>query len=397
MRSPTKRPTLRRNWIALCLLLLTPVGCVLGGRYLMYGRFTLPGLEEMIAPGLPVAEAMCAYRIERGLWPQYLEDLVPEHLSALPADSETHRWHYSWNPWAARFDGWFPRNPRTEVSFQASRGEEPAWYWSATGEGPDPYVRLDLPLLDASRVGVDDAVLLTWRLKELRRRIKREPAKRDHRQGLVSHLVAAEHLAEAHEACLEYAGALPADWWPKVMLALIDTRREACDCGEKRLLRWVEESEAFMPSYYLASYHRVNGEFEAALEALRRAVELPFRTGPGDERADWYYVLDIACLAHRHDAHELVLAICGQWEGLREEYGDEGSWLAVRAATRLALGEPDRAAGDLQLLEVHEESHSLWAKNVDDLRRAVESRDSGFRYEPRGPRLELDDLLIGYW
>ena len=68
---------------AACGIIVLSLLCAFFGlRYLFLGRLTLPTIQEyesMAKTGLPLAQAVTDYRIEQGLLPEKLDDLVPRY------------------------------------------------------------------------------------------------------------------------------------------------------------------------------------------------------------------------------------------------------------------------------------------------------------------------------
>ena len=88
--------------------------------YRRFGRLTNPFREMDKIPdrGTPIVDAIEKYKREVGLYPQYLEDLVPVYLNKRPAE-----WKYDWNYedywlgldnlWGGNSVGYYSHNKRT--------------------------------------------------------------------------------------------------------------------------------------------------------------------------------------------------------------------------------------------------------------------------------------------
>ena len=183
--------------------------------------------------------------------------------------------------------------------------------------------------------------------------------------------------------------------------------------GEKFVL-WVQDHPSLANYFYLHTYANLaasregwpgrKAEYEAAaLLTAEKALQYPLNpaglttAGPGgilidnstamDLYTPEYYAFRLAAYLYQHGRHQQVIALCNQWEGVRKS---EMSYYAFRAASELALGQFDRAQGDVEKASIANDKKILWAKNLPALGRAIViDKNRTFTYNP-GPRKPYD-------
>ncbi len=327
--------------------------------------------------GQRIVAAIYQFKEDVGLWPQRLEDLVPDYLSAKPPAY----WQYNWFPhgqWSLTCLGGLPH---TALRFRYGEG---SGEWFVTdGDWDEP---LKAGFTEPKPRPADPAERNRRVLFELGARIPREPKMLWHRQALIVHLVRQGKFREARGVCEACPQPLPEDWWPQkgwwppLALAIIDAKCGQQAEAEKRLRAWADEKGEFGYHFLLAYYQELTGLPGRARETLLAAARLPMRDFPRATREMDWRAWEATHRLYREGDFEVTLAICKRWEeyrGWRDPM--DPSYLTYRAASLLALGrfaEADEAMAAVLAVGLA----IKWANNTEALGEAVKRRDRAFRY-----------------
>jgi len=128
-----------------------------------------------------VVVAVYRYRNEHGLWPQYVEDLLPEYVDHLPPAG----WRYNWGGYdqdcvVLLLHGPYHMILSYEFPSGGSSQEQPRW--RCTEEGDPVPVPVEQKIPQQSQIAEDER---SRRIREeIQRRIDREPAEEEHRQAM---------------------------------------------------------------------------------------------------------------------------------------------------------------------------------------------------------------------
>jgi hypothetical protein len=103
--------------------------------------------------------------------------------------------------------------------------------------------------------------------------------------------------------------------------------------------------------------------------------------GPEDTDILPFYLFDMARYALRQKQYRLVVQIADAWQKESAAHRiEEDSYLPLRAAGELALGDPTAAKKDIAMVETLKTP--TWARNLDGLQQAVDRGDQHFDYDP---------------
>ncbi len=169
--------------VALVVICIGITGCIL----LLHSSIKRVALT-CVSEATPVVDAAYRYRQSVGMWPENLDDLVPDYLSPAAAEKlKQDHISYSWGGYDVppmvrmhaayhlRVDYFFPK-----------WNNDPDQGWHITCEG-DPFSAA--PRTPIRVVDVDAPLSIEVRNKmiaELERRIKRDPANADHKSKVQS-------------------------------------------------------------------------------------------------------------------------------------------------------------------------------------------------------------------
>lgn len=348
-------------------IVLSLVCAFLGLRYLFLGRLTLPTVQEyenMAKTGLPLVQAITDYRIDRGLLPETLDDLVPQYWST----KSNIGWKFNSSS-ISHYAG----IPHTYVYYWFDGGNSNEWWI----RGESKNIRLNVPSPSYTRTGPTGESLFAVRLDEYERRIKKKPSEKQTRADKINFLASEKREDLLRIECAKAAKDFPSWWFPQMALATLDKNAENARADFEK---WVNEHPSFVNFWYLGRYHRELGNTAATLRALERTTEYSFQAYPND--ASWVgaaFAFDAAKFAYEQRQFDLTRQICERWGSLGASYGEK-SWLAFQAAAELSLGHCESAAEHArQALKANAEQ-AMWAENLSELLRQTELRNTNFVY-----------------
>jgi tetratricopeptide (TPR) repeat protein len=334
----------------------------------------------------PILDAIYRFKHQNGLWPNDLDELVPEYVKK----EQVAGWRYT-----TRQDGYwklinYAGFPHTAVQYRYLKDKGGQWevsWGDGEAELKVPYTPPSLKKLAPEEV--------TKKMQEtVLQRIKRNPKQVVHHKGLVSALYRKEQFKEAKEACLKCLERWPDLWWPNVMLSLIEVRLNGTKEGEERLLAWVKKHDDFHHWFFAAHFYEAAGEKEKCASALRKAAQSPldtlwvkwedtgenFGSLSGDSSA-WYAAL----IAYRAEQLDVCLEVCDRWERYiknEKKYGGPG-FNVFQAACYLNQGKFDEAKTAIEAAVKPFPNYGFsYDKQIAKLRKAIEARETKFRYTP---------------
>lgn len=348
-------------------------------RFMLMGRFTAPTTTEFVAIAQRhqhLAQAISDYRADHGVLPRTLNDLVPEYLSSVERD------------WRVSFNGRDVLTIHADVPhtgiYYRFYGEEGWFVGGDFGNGPLP-----LPKVSSTRPVRQASEVDRSRLVEYDRRIQADmknegELKRSYRDK-IAFLVSRNRTTEAIEVCRAAIKQLP-DWWRPRMSVLYLLPGDGRAADEIAFLNWVDEKPTFMNYWLKSKYLRDQNRQADAIAALGQAAQSSLAVQDSD--ASWVpdaFAFDAAAYACRQAKPELTLSITEVWEKPRGAYTYHNDNLhAFRAAAYLALGNFDQANANLERVMKASKSQGLWARNLDLLAAAVNSKDQSFVYDASG-------------
>jgi hypothetical protein len=383
-------------FVCLGLYLFTRTAWLAQVRSWVVGPDRFPAL---IAQGDRVVAAIRSYRSAVGLWPEYLDDLAPDYLPSVPNR------------------GWFYELTSIDEGSGESRllpslsihppGQDPRVHlgydfdpagasWRLFGNGEERLLRHDPPAAAASSgaatgPGVD---LSAAQLRELTRRIEREPTEIEHYRRKAGILVTLGRMAEAREVVAAAAAAQPESYWPRMAMAFLDTtlatespsppktQPAQLPTSAQSFADWVERFPTLTRWFYLSVVYRRIGDDARAASAMVKAIGEPVEIAADDPSIAPYYFWDMARWGLAKRNWGLVIRICNAWERAAKEGRIlEESYRPLRAAAELADGVVPGARADMAAMT----GKPVWAKNLEGtggLREAVKQGNRAYRYYP---------------
>jgi len=358
--------------------------------------------------GAGIVHAIYVFRQEHALWPQYLEDLVPTYMDmqylepSSPAGGA--RWYYdlssvsddtaaSGTRMLPSLSIRLPESARAHFGFDFDP-DHPAWRYFGDTEPRDiPGVIGNLP------PSLSPQQVFSNALAELDRRIVREPRDIEHRRGKAALLLSANRLAETRVVVDQSAADFPDSYWPRLASAVLDlqsaaTSQPATLPAEPESLAafraWVKQKPSMTHWFYLSCLERLANRDDAAAAAMAQAAQQPVEVAADDPNISAYYLWDMARWALETRRLDLATQLTDSWEQAdKDKRVADASYLSIRAATRLAQGNPAGAKLDLDALDGPPPAppRRTWAKNLEGpsgLRDAITRNDRTYRYHP-GP------------
>jgi len=372
----------------------------------------LPTYAQWIKEGQPVAQAIYHFKAERGLWPEYLDELVPDYLSPEQFKQvEKQEWEYTLvqrdgRPGLSRR---IREMHRTHVGYDFEP-EKPSWIVFG-----DEEKRLLQIMSPPSFPPLPHDQLVSNQFAELDRRIRRSSGQivMEYRRQQISLLLSEGREAEARSRLAETQRLNTHHFWPRLATVKLDLQQQTgwgggVPAGTQGVslytslppsfadfAAWVKADPTFTHWYYLSQAYRWAGLDSEALAAVVAASNLPAAATPNDFEITAFYLWDMSRFALQHKQWNLVLKLAEAWSQLPEDFRRvENSYLALSAAAKLGKGDVAGEGGakaDMQSLR--ESKLATWAKNLDMLEDAIKRDDRTFQYDPGDkPEFKLFEL-----
>lgn len=198
-------------------------------------------------------------------------------------------------------------------------------------------------------------------------------------------LLTANKLDDANTVCMAWIKAFPESMTARQ--ALITVQRQIIS-GLRQYETEQQWSEYPHPTFARWRLFNTPGSSTSVQGALDNAIHLPFAT----DQTEWYVAelgaLDAALLRYGQKQYRRCIEICDAWESaVRTRRGScDGSYLVVRAAARLRLGEFESALSDAQMALKQGSEALAMAKGAGDVLRAAQAKNPAFSYETDEPR-----------
>jgi len=349
-----------------------------------------PEYGPYLAEGTPIVEAVHRFKAERGLWPQYLDDLAPAYLAKTP----NARWIYKVDRSGPSLAHPLVGVARTWVGYDFD-AVKPTW--KVFGEVYNRDIKTVAAVRVASTQSAEEQRAAT--VREYERRIRREPTDMTHRRAYASWLLAGGQR-DAARTVIEKAGEdQPMHFWPRMALAQLEleavpttstapaaTAPATQPTGAfAEFLSWVNANPAFTHQYYVFNLWQERDAAQAVM-AIEAALAHPLELGKDDFQRLDFYCYDMARYLLKEKQYALVMKLCDAWQAAQDggqTSRDESSFLALRAAAYVAEGEFAKAEADMRMLDARR--GEPWARDLAGLRKAIGAKDRAFVYVPGGP------------
>lgn len=403
-----------------------------------------PDYHLLVVRGHDAVQAIHQFQSQCGLWPQYLEDLVPGYLDAAflepqpPPAARNARWFYDLSPVPDQTaPGGMRLLPSLSIRLpEGSRAHlgydfdpvDPAWRIFGDTEpqrlptsSPPPHSSPSPPAHLTHPAGHQ---VMAAAQAELARRIAREPGEVEHRRRLAGLLMAAGNTEEVRAVIAQAAIDLPESYWPRLASAVLDlaaphsapapaasptglqgdaATAPAAGPAEvpappeslQAFAQWVQRRPSMTRWFYLSHLERQAQRPHEAAAAMAKAAQMPVEVAADDPHAAAYYLWDMTRWALETRRWPLVSELADAWElAYRERLVADPSFLPLRAAARLSQGNFAGARQDLEAFDALPPPHPPtprasarlpWAQHIDTpggLRDAIERHDRTFRYDP---------------
>lgn len=334
--------------------------------------------QRVVRDGSPVVAAIIRFKSEYGLWPQTLDQLVPEYLSSR---TELLGWRYYWSCTGQWTLVCYCDFPDTAVRFrfdsQNNTGQWSKWDgfedFSLPSEQPTP--------MPSERTDSDihDRIIA-----EFQRRIDRAPNEILHYQGLITWCHRWRDLQRAStlsQSCLRH---FPNHWWPNLALSILEAEIGNREQANTRLTLWAAKNKTFFHYWCLAYFHYSLKDTERTLLALTNASKHALSDVEGYTWVLSSVAWRAVALAYQLKRYDIALSLCDCWEAHYEarNHSVDSSFFAFRAACYLAYAQYTKALEQLVLERTRTNLVKNWARNLDQLEQAIREQNRAFVYDP---------------
>ena len=328
-----------------------------------------PDYAAIVKEGDPAVAAIYRFRANTRLWPEYIDDLIPDYLARpLPA-----KWYYTVTAEGPSLATSIT-DPHTHVGylFDAAHPE-----WRVFGGEDLRTLRSDVASATTLPALPSEQDRIAHELAELDRRIAREPTLIEHRRDKAAVLVSLKRLPEARDVIDRAAADFPDNFWPRLAIAGLDPTPDAI----AHFAQWTTDHPSFTHDYYLALLYRQTNDAAHALATITHAVTQPIEVNPDDPNILPFYLWDMTRYTLQKNQFALVLELTNAWQKASLAHTiEENAHLPLRAAANLALGNTEAAKSDLTLLDSLKTP--TWAQNISALQTAVSTNNRSFTYNP---------------
>lgn len=292
----------------LAALALNPIGCFFIGVVLSVGQIR-KAESAMRDPKVfeQVAERLALYcQSDQSLFPQYLNYAwLPEDLNAV-----RHGWaSVSTNYAHVEMGGGFHHfGYRLKLDIDASSPKTNVWQLHMYSEGSSDR-HLKTLHVGAERHFLPDE-MLTMVIDGFDAQILRKPHDERAHQGKIQTYLRFDQVDQARDACRSMLKAMPDNWWPVLVNALILAEENSFNQAEEFMLQWVGNRKNFFRYMDLAYFYQLLGNAGKAAEAMRQSTQytgnVPWGHGGNAEHRGW----TAAMFAYEAGEYATVVQLC---------------------------------------------------------------------------------------
>ena len=375
----TLMTTAKKIWLIIGILIASPFALLLCNLIYIFAALHWPSYKSLVTEeGNPIVEAMYKFKSENGIWPQYLNDLVPKYLKEKPE-----HWQYTSTLTEPTFPHIYYRGPKVPLKLGFSCGNKNST-WVVSSRELSRALRVKPLFAETQHLSPEEINNNT--VTQLHRRIEREPNEIKHCMMLISflfkHQLTHDAIVESKQCITTFGN----HWWPRVALAVI-LLKNGNRSGIMDLNEWVKANPNFFNYYNLGCCWRIQNEPNLALDAFREASKYMITTPKDTPYVDVFYGKQAAYYAYCQQDYLLATQLSNRIEELPRYYNEQA--YAMQAAVSLAIGDFKKAQDYAQkIIKLDDWQKSEYRELLD----AVKKSNQSFKLE-----LFKDEIEPEFW
>lgn len=299
----------------LAVLVLNPIGCAILGVFVGMGHIR-KSESAMRDPKVyePVAQTLALYcQSDQSFFPQHLDYAwLPPELNAIGHGRASVSTNYAHVEMGGGFHHF---GYRLALDSGASSPGTNVWQLHMYSEGSQDRH------LKALHVGVNRRFppdeLLARVIAGFDKQIDSKPDDERAHQGKIQAYLRFDQVRQAREACRSMLKAMPNDWWPVLVNALILAEEDSPDKAEKTISQWVEKDKNFFRFMDLAYFHQLTGSAGKAADAMRQSTGYSGNTPWGHGGNAEHRGYTAAMFAYQTGEYDTVVQLCDHLLGVK--------------------------------------------------------------------------------
>jgi hypothetical protein len=196
---------------------------------------------------------------------------------------------------------------RAQLDEAASTPQRNVWQLYLCREGQSEKLLHRFALAPTARVSMSE--FTSNSVAEYNRRLAKSPHDLGLHKDKISFLL--KHRPnEVRAACLDAIGALPQHWWPRLTLALVDTRKGQGSAAALEMVKYVEAKPSYSRYTYLAYFYELIDKPKEAAQAIQKAITFPIVDLDDDENNTECRGYTLGVYAFRNREYSTVIKLC---------------------------------------------------------------------------------------
>ena len=292
----------------LAVLVLNPIGCAILGVFMGVGHIR-KSEAAMRDPKVyePVGETLALYcQSDQSLFPQYMDYAwLPQQLNAIGHGRASVSTNYAHVEMGGGFHHF---GYRLVLDPDASSQGKNVWQLHMYSEGSQDR-HLKALHIDADRRFPPDE-LLARVVAGFDKQLGGKPDDEGAHQGKIQTYLRFDRVSQAREACRSMLEAMPDDWWPVLVNALILAEEDSPEKAEEAISRWVTKDKNFFRCMDIAYFHQLTGNPAKAAEAMRQSTAYTGNTPWGHGGNAEHRGYTAAMFAYQAGEYDTVVQLC---------------------------------------------------------------------------------------
>jgi tetratricopeptide (TPR) repeat protein len=203
--------------------------------------------------------------------------------------------------------GFYHYGYKLRLDETASSSRYNIWELYLDREGQNEKLLHRFPLAANARVGVSQ--FTSNALAEYDRLLASSPDDIELHKARIAFLLR-YRPEQAQAACMDAIKAFPQHWWPRLTLALLETRKGDSPEAAREFVKYVEAKPSYSRYIYLSYFFQVTGKSEEAAAAIEKAILCPIVDLDDDDSNTESRGYSIAVYAYQSRHYSTVVRLC---------------------------------------------------------------------------------------